>query len=97
MLHLLHALYSLKQAGLTWWETLNESMKDLSFEYLKSNAGIFLFQKKNTSIVVAVIYVDNALFCGPTKNLVDEVKGAFMHKWKCKDLGLAKEFLHMRI
>ena len=97
VLHLLHALYSLKQAGLTWWETLNESMKDLSFEYLKSNAGIFLFQRKNTSIMVAVIYVDNALFCGPTKDLVDEVKGAFMHKWECKDLGLAKEFLHMRI
>ena len=29
VLHLLHALCSLKQAGLTWWETLNESMKEL--------------------------------------------------------------------
>ena len=43
MLHLLHALYDLKQAGLAWWETLNKSMKDLGFEHLKSNAGIFLF------------------------------------------------------
>ena len=43
VLHLLRALYSLKQAGLAWWETLNESMKDLSFEHLKSNASIFLF------------------------------------------------------
>ena len=81
----------------TWWETLNESMKDLGFECLKSNAGVFLFQKKNTSIVVAVVYVDDALFCGPTKDLVDEVKSAFMHKWECKDLDPAKEFLHMRI
>ena len=74
VLCLLHALYGLKQAGLTWWETLNESMKDLSSKHLKSNAGISLFWKKNTSIVVAVIYVDNALFYGPTKDLVDEVK-----------------------
>ena len=97
VLHILHALYGLKQAGLAWWKTLNESMKDLGFEHLKSDAGISLFWKKNTSIVVAIIYVDNALFCGPTKDLVDEVKGAFMHSWECKDLGPAKEFLHMRI
>ena len=48
-------------------------MKDLGFECLKSDAGIFLFWKENTSIVVAVVYVDDALFYGPTKNLVDEV------------------------
>ena len=96
VLHLSCALSSLKQAGLAWWETLNESMKDLGFEHLKSDAGIFLFQEKNTSIVVAITYVDDALFCSPTKDLVDEVKGAFMHKWECRDLGPAKEFLHMR-
>ena len=47
--------------------------------------------------MVTVIYVDDALFYGPTKDLVDEVKGAIMYKWKCKDLGSAKELLHMRI
>ena len=47
--------------------------------------------------MVAVIYINDALFCGPTKDLVDEVKGAFMCKWECRDLGPAKEFLHMRI
>ena len=97
VLCLLCVLYGLKQGGVAWWETLNEFMKDLSFECLKSNADIFLFWKKNTSIVVAVIYVDDALFWGPTRDLVDKVKGAFMHKWECRDLGLAKEFLHMRI
>ena len=72
-------------------------MKDLSFECLKSDVSIFLFQKKNTSIVVAIIYVNDALFYGPTKDLVDEIKGVFMCKWECKDLGPAKELLHMRI
>ena len=47
--------------------------------------------------MVAVIYIDNALFYGPTKHLIDEVKGVFMYKWKCRDLGPAKEFLHIRI
>ena len=78
VLHLLRALYGLKQAGLAWWETLNESMKELGFERLKSDAGIFLYRKKGTNIVVAVVYVDDALFCGPTKAIVDEIKGLFM-------------------
>ena len=92
-----HALYSLKQAGLAWWETLNKSMKDLGFEHLKSNAGIFLFKKKGTSIVVAVVYIDGALFCGPDIKTVKEIKAAFMKRWECRDLGPAKEFLHMNI
>ena len=71
VLCLLCALYGLKQAGLTWWETLNESMKELRFERLKSDAGIFLYRKKGTNIVVAVVYIDDALFCGPTKAIVD--------------------------
>ena len=97
VLCLLCALYGLKQAGLAWWETLNESMKELGFERLKSDASIFLFWKKGTNIVVAVVYVDDSLFCGPTKAIVKEVKDTFMHKWECRDLGPAKEFLHMRI
>ena len=88
VLRLLHALYSLKQAGLTWWEILNESMKELRFECLK---------QKGTNIVVAVIYVDDTLFCGPTKAIVDEIKGLFMKKWECRDLGPATSFLNMQI
>ena len=64
VLHLKCALYSLKQGGLAWWETLNESMKDLGFEHLKSNAGISLYKRKGTTTVVAIVYVDDALFCG---------------------------------
>ena len=94
---LLHALYGLKQAGLAWWETLNKSMKELRFECLKSGAGIFLYWKKGTNIVVAVIYVDDALFCGPTKAIVDEIKSLFMKRWECRDLGPATSFLNMWI
>ena len=48
-------------------------------------------------MVIAIIYVDNALFYGPNKAIVDEVKAHFMQKWECRDLGEACEFLHMYI
>ena len=92
VLRLWHALYGLKQAGLAWWHTLDESLKELRFECLKSEAGFF-FKKKGTNVVVGIIYVDDALFCGPNKAVVDSIKAQFMHKWECQDLGEPKEFL----
>ena len=89
LLRLLHALYGLKQAGLTWWNELNESMKELGFEQLKTDTGLFIYKKRN-QIVVAIIYVDNALFCGPSKAFVKKFKAAFMKRWECHDLRKAK-------
>jgi hypothetical protein len=72
-------------------------MIELGFEHLKSDAGIFLYKKKGTNVVIAIIYVDDTLFCGPNKAIVDEIKATFMKKWECRDLGVHKEFLHMCI
>ena len=72
-------------------------MKELGFECLKSDPGIFLYRKKGTNIVVTVVYVDDTLFCGPIKAIVNEIKGLFMKKWECRDLGPATSFLNMRI
>ena len=93
VLHLWRGLYGLKQAGLAWWRTLNESLKELGFERLKSEAGIFFYKKKGTNIVIGIIYVDNALFCSPNKAVVDAIKAQFMRKWECRDLGEPNEFL----
>ena len=97
VIRLRRALYGLKQAGLAWWRDLDKSMKELSFERTVSDAGIFVHKTKNGSIIVAIVYVDDALFCGPDKDLVNSMKAKFMKKWECRDLGDGKEFLAMRI
>ena len=96
VIKLKRALYGLKQAGLAWWRTLRESMKELGFEGLTSDAGLFIFRNEH-GFVIAVIYVDDALFCGPNKKQVLEIKERFMKRWECRDLGDATEFLRMRI
>ena len=53
VLRLLHTLYSLKQGGLTWWYVLDKSMKELGFEQLKTNAGLFVYTQGN-EIVLAI-------------------------------------------
>ena len=96
VIRLKRALYGLKQAGLAWWRTLRDSMKDLGFEILKSDAGLFIFRNKH-GYVIAVIYVDDALFCGPNKELVQELKQKFMKRWESWDLGDITKFFRMKI
>lgn len=96
VLHLLKVLYGLKQAGLVWWRTLDQSMKELGFTQLKSDAGVFIKHDGNNRIIV-IVYVDDAIFAGSNKAKVLQAKERFMQKWECRDLGDVKEFLRMRV
>lgn len=92
------ALYGLKQAGLAWWRTLSESMMLMGFKRLSNDAGIYIYRRKSDGqLVVVIVYVDDALFCGKDRKLVANLKARFMKKWECRDLGDAKEFLRMQI
>ena len=43
-------------------------------------------------MVVAIVYIDDAIFCDPSKAIVDKIEGHVMRKWECQDLGEATEF-----
>ena len=94
VIKLQRALYGLKQAGLAWWKELTQSMKTLGFSRLNSDAGIYVC-REGTQIIVAVVYVDDAMFLGKNKTAIDNKKALFMAKWECRDLGNVTEFLRM--
>jgi Reverse transcriptase (RNA-dependent DNA polymerase) len=80
------ALHGLKQAGLAWWKELNSSMNELGFKHLVSDAGLFVC-KDFKEIIIAIVYVDDAMFFGKNKAQVNFKKKLFMEKWECRDLG----------
>ena len=96
VLRLKRTLYGLKQAGLAWWRMLREPTIELGFKGLVSDAGLFIYKSEH-GFVIAVIYVDDTIFCGPNKALVKQLKDKFMQRWECQDLGEVTEFLRMRI
>jgi hypothetical protein len=96
ILHLLRTLYGLKQAGLAWWQALKLSMEKLGFTSLSSDAGIFLYRGQG-SFVIAIVYVDDAIFMGPDRSLTYKMKHRFMEIWETRDLGEVTEFLRMHI
>jgi hypothetical protein len=59
--------------------------------------GYSYTKAKMASFVIAVIYVDDAIFCGPHEALVEQLKGEFMKVWETRDLGDVTEFLRMKI
>ena len=97
VLRLKRAIYGLKQAALQWWKALDESMAALGFTRLLSDSGVFVYMSKGKHPVIAIVYVDDALFMGKDLSQVNKLKSAFMQAWECRDLGNVKEFLRMRI
>ena len=71
--HLQCALYGLKQAGLAWWKELNSSMNKLGFKCLVSDAGLSVC-KDYKEIIIAIVYVDNAMSFGKDKACINKKK-----------------------
>jgi hypothetical protein len=69
---------------------------EFGFKPIFSDAGVYIY-KQDGDFVIALVYVDDTLFFGPNKALVNEMKAKFMKRWECRDSGDAKEFLGMRI
>ena len=97
VLKLHRAIYGLKQASLSWWKQLDKSVREFGFKQLYANAGIFVCQHKDGTMLVMLAYVDDILFLGPNKILLLNKKALLMKRWECRDLGECKEFLRMRI
>jgi len=91
------ALYGLKQAALQWWKALDKSMACLGFRCTKSDSGIFVLTESSRPHVIVIVYVDDAIFMGPDRQLVQSKKAHFMKEWECWDLEDTKEFLQMKI
>ena len=91
------ALYGLKQAALQWWKALDKSMERLGFRRTKSDSRIFILTNSSGPCVIVIVYINDTIFMGPDRQLVQSKKASFMKEWDCQDLGDTKEFLWMKI
>ena len=59
VLRLRRAIYGLKQAALAWWRELANSLKEMGFKRLYSDAGIFICRHSDGTFAIIVAYVDD--------------------------------------
>jgi len=71
------ALYSLKQAGLSWWHTMTKSMLALGCKF---NASVYYYHDKKTKVlVIAIVYINDVCFISTKGSLLlNELKQKFM-------------------
>ena len=61
-----------------------------------SPTGVFS-ERVAGELIIAIVYIDDAMFFGKNLKVVKKAKQTFMDMWECQELSKAKEFLRMRI
>eukprot|EP00957_Ditylum_brightwellii_P056609 4291001-Ditylum_brightwellii.AAC.1 len=75
-------LYGLKDAGRTWWEHLSSGLEKMGFRQCEADQCVW---KKDG--VVIIVYVDDCLIFGNTKELVDDIVTALGKQFDITDEG----------
>jgi len=88
---------ALSNAALQWWRELEAFMKTMGFHRASSDAGVFIYKHHDGRLVIALVYVDDGLFLGADKALVDSKKRACLEHWECRDTGDVTDFLGMKV
>ena len=66
VMKLKQAVYGLRTASRTWYNTLDKALKIIGFEPTKSDPCFYLFTKEN-GYAILTIYVDDILISSPTR------------------------------
>ena len=86
------SLYGLKQSGRNWNLMLHKHLTENSFVQNHSDHCVYSKQSQS-GIVVVVVWVDDFIIAGSSKNLLCAAKHMMTEKFKMKDLGRLSHFL----
>ncbi|XP_070009699.1 uncharacterized mitochondrial protein AtMg00810-like [Nicotiana sylvestris] len=93
---LIKSLYGLKQASRQWNIKLTDAF--LATGYKQSSYDHSLFTKQaGEEIAIILVYVDDLIITGSTKELIQEAKRTLHNNFKVKDLGELKYFLGIEV
>ncbi|CAI7804979.1 unnamed protein product [Closterium sp. NIES-54] len=91
-----NAIYGLKQAPRCWYKKLSSVLEEMEFRASACDEGLFLVGEKE-SLVMFLVYVDDILLFGSSKQEVMKVQQKLMQNFKCKTLEEANYYLGMHI
>ncbi|CAI7864799.1 unnamed protein product [Closterium sp. NIES-53] len=90
------AIYGLKQAPRCWYKKLSSVLEETGFRASACDESLFLMGEKE-ALVMFLVYVDDILLFGSSKQEVMKVQQKLMQNFKCKTLGEANYYLGMHI
>lgn len=96
VLHLVRALYGLRQAPRAWYAKLDESLLGLGFRRSASEHAVYLRGTGARRLVVGV-YVDDLIIAGSNQVDIDTFKDQMKATFKMSDLGLLHYYLGLEV
>ena len=91
------ALYGLKQALRAWYSQIDGYFKEKGFDQSKSETTLYVKNQGKDDILIVALYVDDLVFTGNNKKMIEDFKNEMMQKYEMSDLGLLNHFLGMEI
>jgi hypothetical protein len=91
-LKLLKNLYGQKQAGRVWHEYLVEGLIERHFK--QSIVDNCVFYKGST---ILLVYVDDAIICGPSSKVIDEIIASLKEDYDITDEGEIDDYLGVNV
>ena len=89
-------MYGLKQAPRAWYAKIHGFLWSLSFVRYKSDPNVYL-KLIHGYLMIIVLYVDDLLITGSSKDEITSLKDAMNHAFSMTDLGLLSQFLGLEI
>ena len=90
------SLYGLKQAPHVWNATIDNRLKLLGFNSLRSDPCVYI-RGCRESFVMLTLYVDGILVTGGSNEAIDKVRSTLMTEFSMSDLGDVSETLGIHI
>ena len=80
------SLYGIKQAPRAWYAKIDSFFLSLNFVRCKSDPNVYL-KLINGSLMIIVLYFDDLLITGSSKDEISSLKGAMNQAFSMTDLG----------
>src|SRR6266404_1876525 len=80
------SLYSLKQAGRHWYDTLSHTLADLGFQKIHADLGVFYTCSEETLLILAV-HVDDCIITGNSPAGIKDFKKQVHEHYAITDIG----------
>jgi hypothetical protein len=91
------SLYGLKQASRNWNQEIDAWLQSFGLKPSGVDPCVYVMVSDSGGILVVLIYVDDLVITGNSRELIDEFKSAISESFKVKDLGALRWILGMEV
>lgn len=91
------ALYGLKQAPRAWYSKIDSFFQGSGFRRSDNEPTLYLKKQGTDEFLLVCLYVDDMIYIGSSKSLVNDFKSSMMRNFEMSNLGLLKYFLGLEV